>query len=131
MRFPFKYILIDGQWYTEDDDGYQSPARPESSLDVLVNNSWQMGAIEPGPDGKWMVTSHVSWQAWELQEGQWAFFRPGPYDWVHPLRPSGKCFCDVYRIEVDAPYEVELGTILMDLSMDELGLYEDVFFWGR
>jgi hypothetical protein len=94
-------------------------------------------------------------------DGQWAFFRPGPYDWVHHLRPSGKCFCDVYRTGVDGRYEAELGTILMDLadypikrslwldngiylrisdgytlvidlnrSMDELGLYEDVFFWG-
>ena len=76
-----------------------------------------MGAIEPDENGKWMVRSHVSLHSWELKEGQWAFYRSGPYDWTHPKRPRGKCFCDVSRFtDEDRFLDEEIGTIIMDLA---------------
>lgn len=48
MRFPYKYIQIDGQWCTEDEDGYQRPARQESSLDVLVFAKYMLARQRDG-----------------------------------------------------------------------------------
>lgn len=63
-----------------------------------------------------MVHSAVSWHSWEFKEGQWAFYRPGPYDWVHPKRPRGKCVCEVYRLEKDLSNEEYIGAVIMDLA---------------
>ena len=116
MRFPWKYIQIDGEWYIEE-NGHTRLATPEGWMDVLVDDEWHMGSITKDEAGKWMVYSNVLKQAWELKEVQWAFYRPGPYDWVHPKRPKGKCFCDIYRsVEENRFNEEELGTIIMDLA---------------
>ena len=80
MRFPWQYTQIDGQWFTLEAYGHQEPAKPEGPLDVLVGDEWHMDSIRPDKNGKWMVYSNVSRKYWELQEGQWAFYRPGPYD---------------------------------------------------
>ena len=117
MRFPHRYIHIDGQWFIEDERGNRKLAEPDAWLDVLVGEEeWQMGAVQLDEGGKWVVYSNLSHQTWDLKSGQYAFNRLGPYGWIHPMRPTGKCICEVYRSDEDELNEQLLGTVIMDLS---------------